>query len=148
MKVLLQAVKKAECVIGGEVFSSIGKGFLLFVGFNYSDNEEVVKKVVDKVCSLRLFADENDKINLSLSDVKGEIMCISQFTLYADVKKGRRPSFNNAACGEVSNPLYEKTIERIRNLGYICKTGVFGADMEIGLINDGPMTIIVDSEDL
>ena len=148
MKVLLQVVKHARCIIDNKVHSSIENGFLFFVGFNYLDNEEVMKKTIAKACSLRLFMDSNGKTNLSLNDVGGKIMCISQFTLYADVKKGRRPSFIDAARGEISEPLYLKTIDYIRERGYECETGVFGADMKIDLINDGPMTIIIDSEDL
>ena len=148
MKVLLQVVKQAKCIIDNKVHSSIENGFLFFVGFNYLDNEEVMKKTIAKACSLRLFIDSNGKTNLSLNDIGGKIMCISQFTLYADVKKGRRPSFIDAARGEISEPLYLKTIDYIRELGYECETGVFGADMKIDLINDGPMTIIIDSEDL
>lgn len=148
MKVLLQVVKQAKCVIDNKIYSSIDKGFLFFVGYNYLDNEEIIKKTINKACSLRLFEDSNGKTNLSLDDVGGKILCISQFTLYADVKKGRRPSFVNAAKGEISEPLYLKTIEYIKELGYECETGVFGADMKIDLINDGPMTIIIDSEDL
>lgn len=148
MKVLLQVVKQAKCVIDNKIYSSIDKGFLFFVGYNYLDNEEIIKKTINKACSLRLFEDSNGKTNLSLDDVGGKILCISQFTLHADVKKGRRPSFVNAAKGEISEPLYLKTIEYIKELGYECETGVFGADMKIDLINDGPMTIIIDSEDL
>ncbi len=148
MKVLLQVVKQAKCIIDNKIYSSIDKGFLFFVGHNYFDNEEIMKKTINKACSLRLFEDSNGKTNLSLDDVGGKILCISQFTLYADVKKGRRPSFVNAAKGEISEPLYLKTIEYIKELGYECETGVFGADMKIDLINDGPMTIIIDSEDL
>ena len=148
MRVLLQVVKKASVEIENKVYSSIDRGFLLFVGYNYQDDETVIKKVMDKVTSLRVFSDPNGKMNLSLNDIGGEILIVSQFTLYADVKKGRRPSFNIAANGEVGLPLYEKTCDYVRSLNYIVKTGVFGADMKISLINDGPTTIIVDSEEL
>ena len=107
-----------------------------------------MKKVINKITSLRVFLDSEGKTNLSLEDVHGEIMCISQFTLYADIKKGRRPSFVEAAKQEISKPLYEKTLSYINELGYTCKSGVFGADMKINLINDGPFTIILDSKDL
>lgn len=148
MRVLLQVVQKASVRIDDALISKINRGFLLFVGFNSGDNEEVVNKVIDKVTSLRVFMDENGKTNLGLQDVGGEILCVSQFTLYADVKKGRRPSFTQAARGEISKPLYEQTCEYIKSLGFICKEGIFGADMKIELINDGPTTIIIDSEDL
>lgn len=148
MRVLLQVVQNASCVIDEKTFSSINNGFLLFVGFTSTDNEEIMKKVINKITSLRVFLDSEGKTNLSLEDVHGEIMCISQFTLYADIKKGRRPSFVEAAKQEISKPLYEKTLSYINELGYTCKSGVFGADMKINLINDGPFTIILDSKDL
>ena len=148
MRILLQVVQNASCTIDGNVFSSINNGFLLFVGFTSTDNEEIMKKVINKITSLRVFLDSEGKTNLSLEDVHGEIMCISQFTLYADIKKGRRPSFVEAAKQEISKPLYEKTLSYINELGYTCKSGVFGADMKINLINDGPFTIILDSKDL
>lgn len=148
MRVLLQVVQNASCVIDEKTFSSINKGFLLFVGFTSTDNEEIMKKVINKITSLRVFLDSEGKTNLSLEDVHGEIMCISQFTLYADIKKGRRPSFVEVAKQEISKPLYEKTLSYINELGYTCKSGVFGADMKINLINDGPFTIILDSKDL
>lgn len=148
MRILLQVVQKAECLIDKKIHSSIGRGFLFFVGYNYFDKEETLLKTIKKACSLRLFADSEGKMNLSLDDIKGEIMCISQFTLYADIKKGRRPSFVNAAREEISRPLYERTLAIIKDLGYSVQDGVFGADMKINLINDGPNTIIIDSEDL
>ena len=146
MKVLLQVVKEASVTIDDKLYSKINKGFLLFVGFTQTDNEEIMHKVIDKVLSLRLFPDENGKTNLGINDVEGQVMCISQFTLYADVKKGRRPSFTSAAGSSISLPLYQKTIEYINSLGYDCKTGVFGADMKVSVENDGPVTIIIDTE--
>ena len=113
MRVLLQVVQNASCVIDEKTFSSINKGFLLFVGFTSTDNEEIMKKVINKITSLRVFLDSEGKTNLSLEDVHGEIMCISQFTLYADIKKGRRPSFVEAAKQEISKPLYEKTLLQV-----------------------------------
>ena len=148
MRVLLQAVKNASVVIDEKTYSSINRGFLLLVGFNNDDNLEIVNKTISKACGLRVFADENGKTNLGLNDIDGEILCVSQFTLYADVKKGKRPSFVNAARGEISEPLYNETIRLIREMGYKCQTGVFGADMKVHLVNDGPMTIIIDSEEL
>jgi len=148
MRVLLQAVKKASVIIDEKTYSSIGRGFLLLVGFNNDDNLEIVHKTISKACSIRVFADSDGKTNLGLDDINGEILCVSQFTLYADVKKGRRPSFVNAARGEISEPLYQETIRLIKEMGYSCQTGVFGADMKIHLVNDGPMTIMIDSEEL
>ena len=148
MRVLLQVVKSASVEIDQKEYSSINHGYLLLVGFNNEDNEEIIKKVMDKVLSLRIFQDGNGKMNLSLLDVGGEVLLVSQFTLYADYKKGRRPSFNLACNGETGLPLYNKTCEYVKSLGYNVKTGVFGADMKIHLINDGPTTIMVDSEEL
>lgn len=147
MRVILQVVKHAHLEIEQKEYSSIGRGFLLFVGYSYEDDFAIVKKMMDKVLSLRLFKDENDKTNLSLNDVHGEIMIVSQFTLYADVKKGRRPSFISAAKGEISKKLYEQTIDYVSSI-MPCKTGVFGADMDIELINEGPFTLAIDSKDL
>jgi len=148
MRVLLQVVKEASIRVDGKIVSQIGQGFLLFVGFNYSDNYQIIEKTLAKVLSLRLFADKDGKMNLGINDVGGEILCVSQFTLYADIKKGRRPSFNLAAKSDVSEPYYQFALEYIKNSGYQVKAGVFGADMKVSLINDGPTTIIIDSEDL
>ncbi len=147
MKSVLQVVKKASLRINGELYSQIDKGYLVLVGFNSEDNENDIHLLMDKLLSLRLFQDESGKTNLSLSDVGGQIMIVSQFTLYADVKKGRRPSFTSAAKSEISKPLYDKTIEYVSKFMDV-KTGVFGADMQIELINDGPFTLVLDSKDL
>ncbi len=147
MKSVLQVVKKASLRINGELYSQIDKGYLVLVGFNNEDNENDIHLLMDKLLSLRLFQDESGKTNLSLSDVGGQIMIVSQFTLYADVKKGRRPSFTSAAKSEISKPLYDKTIEYVSKFMDV-KTGVFGADMQIELINDGPFTLVLDSKDL
>ena len=148
MKVLLQVVKQASVSIDGKIYSEINKGYLLFVGFNYSDNEEIIKKVMDKVMSLRLFMDNNDKMNLSLNDVSGEVMCVSQFTLYADIKKGRRPSFVNAMDPTSASKLYDYMNEHLRSLNIHTETGIFGSDMKVEIYNDGPVTIILDSCDI
>lgn len=148
MRILLQVVKEASIKVDEKIVSQIGKGFLLFVGFNYSDNHQIIEKTLAKALSLRLFADQDGKMNLGINDVGGEILCVSQFTLYADIKKGRRPSFNLAANAEVSEPYYQFALEYIRNNGYQVKAGIFGTDMKVSLINDGPTTIIIDSEDL
>lgn len=148
MRVLLQVVKEASVEIEKNIYSQIQKGFLLFVGFNDKDNIEIINKTLEKTLSLRVFTDEVGKMNLSLDDIKGEVLIVSQFTLYADVKKGRRPSFINASRPEISNPLYEYAVRFIRQKGYYCKTGIFGADMKVHLINDGPTTIWIDSEEL
>ena len=148
MKAVIQRVQEASVKVDGELVSSIGKGYMLLLGVMKGDTEKEAELLARKTASLRVFEDENGKMNLSINDIGGEILIVSQFTLYADVKKGRRPSFNIAANGEVGLPLYEKTCDYVRSLNYIVKTGVFGADMKVSLINDGPTTIIVDSEEL
>lgn len=147
MRCVLQVVKKAQLSIDNKLYSSIDKGFLILVGFSLLDTEEDIKKVMDKILGLRLFKDENGKTNLSLTDVNGEIMIVSQFTLYASLKKGKRPSFTDSANYEVAKPLYDKTLEYVRKT-IKCEQGVFGADMQIELINDGPFTLIIDSKEL
>ena len=148
MRVVVQRSKNSKVTIDGKVHGSIDNGFVLLSSFTEGDNTLIVDKMVDKIINLRIFEDENEKMNLSLLDTSGSILNISQFTLYADCTKGRRPSFNLAANGSVSKPLYDYCIEYVSSLGYDVKTGVFGADMKINLINDGPTTIIIDSEDL
>ena len=147
MRCILQVVKHAKLSIDDKLYSSIGNGFLVLVGYHNDDSFETIKKMMDKILSLRLFKDENGKTNISLQDIKGEIMIVSQFTLYADVKKGRRPSFVDAAKGDISKVLYDKTIEYVSSI-MECKQGVFGADMQIELVNDGPFTLSIDSKDL
>lgn len=147
MRCVVQVCKHARCIIDEKEYSSINRGYLIFVGFTYGDNEEIMHKMIDKILSLRLFLDENGKTNLSLGDLKGEVMCISQFTLYGDVKKGRRPSFTSSLNKEVASSLYDKTIAYLKEKINTAQ-GVFGADMKIELVNDGPFTLIIDSEDL
>lgn len=148
MKVVLQVVKNASVTIDDKLYSSIDEGLLLLVGFTQGDNEEIIKKVIDKIISLRIFLDENGKTNLAFLDGKREILCVSQFTLYADIKKGRRPSFVKALEPTSASSLYDFTLSYIRSLGVSCKQGVFGADMKVNLLNDGPFTLTIDSEDL
>ena len=148
MKVIVQRVKYASCTIDNKVAGKIDKGFMVLVGFGYSDNEETVRKVADKMVGLRVFEDENGKMNLELNQVNGEILSISQFTLYADCRHGKRPSFTDAAKPDISSPLYDYFNEYVRSLGYHVETGIFGADMKIELLNDGPVTIILESDKL
>ena len=148
MRVVVQRVKQASVTIDNEVFNEVKEGFLLLVGITEGDNEEIATKVANTVIDLRIFEEEQGKMNKSIEDIGGSVLSISQFTLYADVKKGRRPSFVKAARPEVANPLYEYFNEKIRARGIACKPGVFGADMKVELLNDGPVTIIVDSEEL
>ena len=148
MKTLLQLVKHASVTIDGEKVASIEHGYLLFTGFTEGDNEETCKKMAEKIAKLRIFPDENGKTNLSLTDIKGEILSVSQFTLYGDVTGGRRPSFVNAMPGALSSKLYDYFNFKIEEVFGHIEKGVFGADMKVSLLNDGPFTIILDSRDL
>ena len=148
MRAVLTKVKHASVTIDGEVKGKIGKGFLILLGVAPDDTEEKCRKMADKLCSLRIFDDENDKINLSLDDVGGELLIISQFTLYGNCRKGRRPDFLAAARPEVAIPLYEKFVALCREKGFHTETGEFGADMLVQSVNDGPLTLIVDTDQL
>lgn len=148
MKVVIQRVRHASCTIDSQITGSIDQGFCVLVGFTQSDTEAVVDKVVKKIVSLRVFSDEEGKMNRSLLDMGGKILSISQFTLYADCKKGNRPGFTRAARPEQAIPLYEYFNQAIASAGILVETGVFGADMQIELCNDGPVTIVLDSEEL
>ncbi len=148
MKILVQECEKASVTIDGQIFSSIGYGELILVGFSVSDDKELVKKMTEKLLKLRIFPDENGKTNLSLDQKKGEILAVSQFTLYADVKDGNRPSFVTAQRGEKASELYDYFISLLKERVEVVKTGVFGADMKVSLINDGPFTIMLDSKEL
>ncbi|HOF65013.1 MAG: D-aminoacyl-tRNA deacylase [Bacilli bacterium] len=148
MRVVIQVVKEASVKVDGKLLNEIGKGYVLLVGFKPGDNEEITCKIASKITKLRLFEDENGKTNLSLKDVDGEILSISQFTLYGDVRKGNRPSFINSLEGSKSSELYDLFNSELENLGFKVKAGQFGAKMDIKLINEGPFTLIVDSEEL
>lgn len=147
MRVVIQRVLSADVFIDGNTFSSIKHGFLVLLGVHVTDNQMDVDYIVQKIAGLRIMNDENGKMNLSLSDVNGELMLVSQFTLYAITKKGNRPSFIEAAPPSVAIPLYELIQLKLKEkLGIQIKTGQFGADMQINLVNDGPVTIIIDSK--
>jgi D-tyrosyl-tRNA(Tyr) deacylase len=148
MRVVVQRVSEASVTIDGEVHGKIGKGFLLLVGIVDEDNEAVARKMADKIAKLRIFTDENDKMNLALKAVDGDILSISQFTLYADASKGNRPSFAKAGKPEHASRLYLYFDEYLRSLGFKVEEGIFAADMKVRLLNDGPVTILLDSEDL
>lgn len=149
MRVLIQRVKNASVTIDGKLKSSIEKGLLVFVGFCEEDTENLIEPMAQKLSGLRIFEDENEKMNLSVSDVDGEILVVSQFTLYADCRKGRRPSFTNAMAPSKANEYYEKFVETVGDItGKSPKTGEFGADMKIELLNDGPVTIMLDSKEI
>ena len=148
MRLVVQRVSEASVEIEGKINGQIKQGFMVLVGITNDDNEEIVNKMVNKLINLRIFEDENEKLNLSLMDIKGEILSISQFTLYANCKKGRRPSFIDAAKPDVSSPLYDYFNEVLEKKGVNVERGVFGAMMEVSLINDGPVTIILDSKEI
>ena len=148
MKVVLQLVNNCKVDINDKTVASIDKGFLLLLGVKNGDTESDAVKLAKKISGLRIFTDENDKMNLSLSDVGGKVIVVSNFTLYADCSHGRRPSFINAARPETSEPLYDFFCNELRNNGIDVQTGEFGADMKVNLINNGPVTLIIDSEDL
>lgn len=141
MRVLLQRVSRAEVRVGGRVAGGIARGFLVLVGFTSSDGEAQVEWMADKITGLRLFADAEDKMNLALVDVAGAVLVVSQFTLYGDAHKGRRPSFIDAARPEHAIPLYERFIALLRAGGTPVETGEFGAMMDVELVNDGPVTL-------
>ena len=147
MKFVVQRVNEASVAVDGNVIGKIGKGFLVLIGVSDSDTKEIADKMVKKLLGLRIFDDENDKINLSLSDVGGELLLISQFTLYANCKKGYRPSFIEAGSPDMANEMYEYIVSSCKEQFHV-ETGEFGADMKVSLINDGPFTIILDSADI
>ena len=141
MRVLLQRVTRAKVMVESEMLGSVARGLLLFVGFTHDDSEERVVWMADKVVGLRIFADDEDKMNRSVADVGGGILVVSQFTLYGDAIKGRRPSFIDAARPETAIPLYERFVALLRERGVPVQTGEFGAAMQVELVNDGPVTI-------
>lgn len=145
MKALLQRVKRASVTIDEKLYSSINHGLLIFVGVEKGDTSEQVNKLTDKISKLRIFEDENGKMNRSILDVGGEILVVSQFTLCGDCKKGTRPSFDKSATPDIANMLYEEFVEKIRGYNIETGTGKFGAMMDVELINDGPVTFMLES---
>ena len=148
MRVVLTTVLNASVTIDNKVYSQIDRGFCLLVGFTHSDNQKLVDKMIDKILSLRVFADERGLTNLSIYDVKGQIMSVSQFTLYADTSGGRRPSFVNAMKPDQARELYAYFNQQLENKFGPIATGIFGADMKVSSVNDGPFTVVLDSEEL
>lgn len=144
MKVVIQRVSKASVTIGGHTNGSINKGLVLLVGVGTNDSKEIVEKYVNKIIKLRIFPDEEGKTNLSLKDVEGDLLVVSQFTLYANCKKGNRPSFIEAADPQKGEDLYNCFVEECKKHVKIVETGEFGADMDVELVNDGPFTIVLD----
>ncbi len=148
MRAVIQRVSHARVTIGGEVHGEIGKGFLILLGVCEGDTEAEAVYLADKCTGLRVFTDENDKMNLSPADIGGGLLVISQFTLYGDCKKGKRPNFMRAAKPELAIPLYETFLARCRESGLPVETGEFGADMQVELLNDGPVTILMDTDEM
>ena len=148
MKAVVTRVNSASVSIGGEVRGQIGRGFLILLGVAPDDTPEKCRKLAEKILGLRVFRDENDKMNLSLSDVGGEVLVVSQFTLYGDVSHGRRPSFIGAGKPDIAIPLYEQFLSECERLGFAPQHGEFGAYMQVESENDGPVTLIVDTNDL
>ena len=148
MRAVLTRVKSASVTIDGTVTGSIGKGFLILLGVGPNDTEKQCRYLAEKALGLRVFEDENGKMNLGLSDVGGQVLVVSQFTLYGNCRKGRRPSFTDAANPELGNRLYEKFLADCTDLGYEPQHGQFGADMKVESINDGPVTLILDTDQL
>ncbi|CAM3673297.1 D-aminoacyl-tRNA deacylase [Elizabethkingia occulta] len=146
MKVVIQRVSESEVVVENQSVGKIGKGFMLLIGIDENDEKQDADWLVQKILNLRVFGDEEGKLNLSVLDIKGELLCISQFTLIADYKKGNRPSFIKAAKPDKAVPLFEYFKEEMAKSGLKTESGIFGADMKVSLINDGPVTIVMDSK--
>ena len=148
MRFVIQRVKQASVEVEQEVIGQIEEGFLVLIGVGQQDTKEIADKMVKKMLGLRIFSDENDKINRSLKDVGGNLLLISQFTLYADCKKGNRPSFVKAGPPDMANEWYEYIISEVKKEFPDVQTGSFGADMKVSLLNDGPFTILLDSDEI
>lgn len=148
MRTVIQRVKYADVKVDGKVIGSCREGFMILLGIGREDSEADIEVLVNKISKLRVFEDADGKMNLSIQDIKGEILLISQFTLYAQCRKGNRPSFTDAAPPDIAVPLYESFIEGLRQTGIHTECGQFGADMKVELLNDGPVTIVLDSNGL
>ena len=146
MKLVIQRVKNAQVDVDGKTVGKIGKGYLVLCGITHTDTEKEADYLAKKLINLRVFEDENEKMNLALKDVNGELLIISQFTLYGDCSEGNRPSFTNAARPEKANELYEYFLKKCKESNIKVEQGIFGADMKVSLVNDGPVTIILEKE--
>lgn len=145
MRAVVQKVSSSKVTVDGEIIGKIDQGLMVLLGVTHDDTSKDVDYMVDKVTNLRIFEDEEGKMNLSLKDIGGDVLAVSQFTLYGDARRGRRPSFSDAARPEVANPLYEEFIEKVKTQGINVETGKFGAHMMVDLTNDGPVTILLES---
>ena len=148
MKIVLQRVLEAKVEVEGNITGKIDKGYLILLGVSNSDNKEIADKMIEKISKLRIFEDENGKTNLSIDQVGGSVLVVSQFTLYADCKKGNRPSFTNAGSPMLANEIYEYIKSRCKQLFGGVQCGEFGADMKVSLVNDGPFTLVLDSDEI
>lgn len=148
MRFVIQRVTDASVTIDEKVVGKINKGFMVLIGVSKEDTKEIADKMIKKLVGMRIFDDENGKTNLGLADVGGELLLISQFTLYADCKKGNRPSFINAGAPDMANEMYEYIIDECKKSVSVVERGVFGADMKVHLLNDGPFTVILDSDEI
>ncbi|MEQ3307771.1 D-aminoacyl-tRNA deacylase [Fusobacterium varium] len=148
MRAVIQRVKHSSVTVDGNILGEIGNGLLVLLGVTHTDTEKEVNWLATKVKDLRIFEDEEGKMNLGLEDIKGELLVISQFTLYGNCIKGRRPGFTEAARPDLAEPLYEKFLEKCRSFGIKTECGKFGADMKVELLNDGPVTMIIDTKDI
>lgn len=148
MRAVIQRVKHSSVTVDGKVIGEIGQGLMVLLGVTHTDGEKEMNWLVSKIKDLRIFEDAEGKMNLGLEDIKGELLIISQFTLYGNCIKGRRPGFTDAARPELAEPLYEKFVEKCRSFGIKTECGEFGADMKVELLNDGPVTLIIDTADV
>ena len=148
MRFVIQIADEARVDVEGKTVGKIGQGYLVFVGIGEGDTKEIADKMVKKMMGLRIFKDENDKINLSIKDVGGEILLVSQFTLYADCKKGNRPNFIKSAAPDIAESLFNYIVDLVKAETEVVETGVFGAHMSVSLVNNGPFTVILDSDEI
>ena len=147
MRAVIQRVKHASVTVDNQIVGEIKQGFLVLLGVTHSDTDKEVEWLAKKITDLRVFNDSDDKMNLGLKEIEGELLVISQFTLYGNCIKGRRPSFIDAAKPDMANELYENFLKRCKDLGFKTESGIFGADMKVELLNDGPVTLIIDTKD-
>lgn len=148
MRAVVQRVKYSSVTVNGEIVGKIDKGLLVLLGVTHTDSEKEINWLAKKIKDLRIFEDQDGKMNLGLEEINGELLIISQFTLYGDCIKGRRPGFVDAAKPDLAKPLYEKFLEKCRSFGIKIEAGIFGADMKVELLNDGPVTLIIDTKDV